>query len=462
MQAMKKYLMRSGLHPLEYKTPGDLIARDFIGTNSGNMLYAYGIFRNLVSPDVTIESDEYVVSMSKVDDINTNYDGYIIALADAIRPDFMPTLKALTNVIRALKIPVYLIGMGVRADYGVAEADLHFEYDDIVRDFVAAVLEKSSVVGLRGDITAQYLNNLGFKQGEDHVVIGCPSMYAFGPQLKIRDLRSDFSLQSSRFKTNISKSAPEKTMDYISNLHRDYAHVSYIPQEYDEFKLLYSGGSTFSINHYPSNIHDPAYASGEAQFFLNAPTWINEMKHADFSIGTRFHGNVAATLAGTPSVTIPIDARMQELVEFHGLPYVLPERLDENPSPEALLQELDMHAPERKQAANFANFITFLKKNGLEPTIEQDPKMTYADRLEQQANLYRAVASSEQISEVERRSRLAEGTTANLIKEKRLRAAIKHNQEKNHALTNENDKLHAQIEQLQKQLKTATENPDED
>lgn len=90
---MKKYLMRSGLHPLEYKTPGDLIDRDFIGTNSGNMLYAYAIFRNLVSPDVTIESDEYVVSMSKVDDINTNYDGYIIALADAIRPDFMPTLS---------------------------------------------------------------------------------------------------------------------------------------------------------------------------------------------------------------------------------------------------------------------------------------------------------------------------------------------------------------------------------
>lgn len=72
------------------------------------------------------------------------------------------------------------------------------------------------------------------------------------------------------------------------------------------------------------------------------------------------------------------------------------------------------------------------------------------------------MASSEQISDVERRSRLAEGATANLIKEKRLRAAIKHNQEKKQALTNENDKLHAQIEQLKKQLKTATENPDED
>ncbi|WP_185696128.1 polysaccharide pyruvyl transferase family protein [Weissella viridescens] len=459
---MKKYLIRSGLTPLDYKTPSDLIARDFIGTNSGNMLYAYGIFRNLVSPDVTIDSDEYVVSMNRVADINEQYDGYIIALADAIRPDFMPTLKALTKVIRALDIPVYLIGMGVRADYGVAGADLHFEYDDIVRDFVAAILEKSSVVGLRGEITSQYLTNLGFKAGQDHVVIGCPSMYAFGPHLKIRDLPRHVNLQTARFTTNLSKSAPQATMDYLNHLHRDYADASYIPQEYDEFKLLYTGGSTFSIDHYPSHIEDPAYASGQAKFYLNAPTWINDMKSADFSIGTRFHGNVAATLAGTPSITIPIDARMQELVEFHGLPYILPERLAENPTPDVLLQELDVHAPEKKQATNYANFIAFLKANGLEPTIEQDPEMAYADKLEKQAHLYRGVASSEQISDVERRARLAEGTTANLIKEKRLRAAIKHHQEKNRALTNENDKLHAQIEQLQKQLKTATETPDEE
>ncbi|WP_270608262.1 hypothetical protein [Enterococcus thailandicus] len=151
---MKKYLMRSGINPLEYKTPKDLIGKDFIGTNSGNLIYAYGIYRNLVSENVEIHSDNYAINFSEIEYINNNYDGYIIALADAIRSDFMGQLRLLTKMIKQLDIPVYLIGMGIRAPYNVDPETLSFDFDDTVREFVKAVLEKSEIVGLRGKITA--------------------------------------------------------------------------------------------------------------------------------------------------------------------------------------------------------------------------------------------------------------------------------------------------------------------
>lgn len=168
---MKKYLMRTGVEPLEYKTPQDLIAKDFVGTNSGNLIYAHGIYRNLIRPDVEIHADNYRINLKEVEKINAEYDGYILALADAIREDFVPQLKQMTEMIRLLKIPVYLIGMGVRAAQGVDAKKLSFPFDNVVKEFVTAVLEKSTIVGLRGHITAQYLSNLGFTEGEDYMVI---------------------------------------------------------------------------------------------------------------------------------------------------------------------------------------------------------------------------------------------------------------------------------------------------
>lgn len=35
---MKKFLIRAGINPHDYRKPQDLIERDFIGTNSGNLL----------------------------------------------------------------------------------------------------------------------------------------------------------------------------------------------------------------------------------------------------------------------------------------------------------------------------------------------------------------------------------------------------------------------------------------
>lgn len=414
--------MRTGVEPFEYKTPQDLIAKDFIGTNSGNLIYAHGIYRNLIRPDVEIHADNYRINLKEVEKINAEYDGYILALADAIREDFVPQLKQMTKMIRLLKIPVYLIGMGVRAAYGVDAKKLSFPFDNVVKEFVTAVLEKSTIVGLRGHITAQYLSNLGFTEGEDHMVIGCPSMYTFGDNLKIKDI--DALSSDSIITTNMSKPALQSTLKFITQIHEKFPNATFIPQGYDEFKLLYAGASLFSKQNYPSTVSDIQYANGRAKFFLNAPTWIEYLRNVDLSFGTKLHGNITALIAGTPAIAIPLDARMQELITYHNLPYVTQDEVKVAGSIQNILDKVDIHSPEYVQKENYSRFISFLKSNGLNPVIQSCGKKVYADTLLEEAKLYPPVEGSIATTEAEKANRMVALSLGHEAKEQKLRKQL--------------------------------------
>ena len=56
----------------------------------------------------------------------------------------------------------------------------HSSVSDIIRN---------NMIGLRGERTMEYVQHLGLIPEKDATVIGCPSMYAFGPELSIREPR---------------------------------------------------------------------------------------------------------------------------------------------------------------------------------------------------------------------------------------------------------------------------------
>src|SRR5690625_671353 len=142
---------------------------------------------NALSVDGTeVVPDKYRINSNDAEYINNNYSHYIIPLADAFRQDFANNqLKRYTKLIKKLKIPVIVAGVGLRAPF---EPKLNegFHFDEVVKAFVSAVLEKSACIGVRGQITADYLSTLVFKEGKDHMVIGCPSMYSCGENLNIK------------------------------------------------------------------------------------------------------------------------------------------------------------------------------------------------------------------------------------------------------------------------------------
>src|SRR5699024_11966880 len=66
----------------EIRKPEEMILNNLIGGNVGNLIYAYSIYRNLMTEDVEIIPDKYKIDPNQADYINENYDAYIIPLAD--------------------------------------------------------------------------------------------------------------------------------------------------------------------------------------------------------------------------------------------------------------------------------------------------------------------------------------------------------------------------------------------
>ena len=351
---MKRYLIRSGIAPTEIKKPEEMINKNSIGGNVGNLIYAYSIYRNLMTEDVEIVPDRYRINEKDADMINKYYDAYIIPLADAFREPFVGSLKNYTKLIEKLTIPVIVIGVGVKAPINKRIKD-GFSFDKEVKDFVKAVLKRSNIIGVRGQITADYLSYLGFIEGVDHTVIGCPSMYTFGRELKIRDLsltdKSTIALSSSKL-------SPENVLKFITDVSDNYSDYYFIPQWMKEFQMTYIGNQKLekNTNFYPNTIEDRYYEENRVRYPLNAKSWINFMKEMDFAVGARLHGNITATIAGTPSLLLTKDE----------------DKISDNIKLEEIIDQLDFHSPEKVQPQNFDHFIDFLEKNDLDHIYNYD------------------------------------------------------------------------------------------
>ncbi|MBR7795788.1 polysaccharide pyruvyl transferase family protein [Agaribacter marinus] len=361
---MKNIIIRSGMSPLDTFDASYIMGNNSIGGNVGNLVYQYSVIRTLMTEGTSITPDYYNYDPNRADEINEKFDCYIIPLADAFRKDFIPTLKKYTRLIKKLTIPVVVIGVGLRAPFE-PKLDEGFPFDEDVKDFVKAVLEKSNMIGVRGEITSKYLSRLGFREGIDHTVIGCPSMYTFGRELKIRDTNIT---KESMVCVNSSRLSPNHVLDFISRSMKDFPNHYFIPQWMKEMKLVYNGAPPIAkqSSNYPVKMSDPVYMNNRVRFFLNVPTWLDFISRADLSFGARLHGNITATIAGTPSLLIPKDARMRELAEYHNLTHVWANDITKDTRLSDLIEKSDFHLPEKKQGVNFDHFINFLNKNDLD------------------------------------------------------------------------------------------------
>ena len=373
---MNKILIRAGVSPFEPSPTEKIIEKNLIGGNSGNLIYQAGVFNALSVKNTEIVPDGYRINSDDAEYINNNYSYYIIPLADAFRQDFANNeLIRYTKLIKKLKIPVIVVGVGLRAPF---EPKLNegFPFDSNVKAFVSAVLEKSSCIGVRGQITGDYLSTLGFKEGKDYMVIGCPSMYTFGNNLKIKTPKN-FTTNST-VSINNSLLSPEHLINFIHNSASLFNEFYFVPQWRKELEMVYALGNSLrekeSVFGYPTKTSHDYYIQNKIRFFTDAYAWINYFKDIDLSFGARLHGNITAAIAGTPSILFPKDARMRELAIYHNLTHVMSNEITDRTSIWELIETVDFSAPEKVQKKNFDNFVSFLNKNKLPNIYSQKNK----------------------------------------------------------------------------------------
>lgn len=373
--------MRAGFSPLEPPTASQVILENLIGENCGNMLFPYSIMRTLMRKDTEIKtiSVNRFFSRKQISQWNSEYDCFVIPLANAFRDSFLMQLKYITTLVTKLTIPCIVIGVGLQADiHGNRETSPDF--DHTVSSFIKAVLKKSSLIGIRGEFTANYLKRLGFTEEKDFTVIGCPSMYLHGPNLPCKPVKS--LKTESNVSINCKIKIPAKLHKFIFSSAKQFAHYTYIPQGIDDLLLLYAGVSIdrnkFSKIHkgYPWQLHSRICASGCEAGFTDVRSWLEFLNGVDFSFGTRIHGNIAAILAGTPAFIFAPDGRIVELARYHQIQHMAAEQIKESTDIFEVYEHADFTSVQQGHKQRFAHYADFLEQNGLKhiymPESESD------------------------------------------------------------------------------------------
>lgn len=361
-----KYLINGITHPLKVNRWAKIIRTNALENNPGDMVYAYAVMNALaVNPNVDFDMTGYYrfagFEDQKIDEINETYTAFVIPLADIFSHYWAAkVLPRYTELVNKLSIPCVVPCVGAR------DGDTTSEDDTIVRRFVDAVLDKSAIVGVRGESTARYLSRLGYRDGRHFEVVGCPSMFMYGQTLpQLNKPRLD-SIRNVAY--GLNKRCSDELNEFIYRSANVFESSMCVFQYHGEF---YDG----FINHRKSfaQYMSPCYAhicrqiyqSGMGIFPLNRKPWFEYLRTVDLQFGARIHGVMLGILAGTPSVLFPFERRTMELAEYHGLPIVDPSRIRSGSNLCDFYEDIDFSRLQKSQDENFRRFKKFFAKNGI-------------------------------------------------------------------------------------------------
>jgi hypothetical protein len=369
----KRILIRSGKHPFTPVHAEAALARDKVGVfagNIGNVLFSDSVTKAVSAPGVEVVSNSIITERKIVNDayvkaIDEQFDSLVLPFANAFRPEFKQQLDTMASVIRQIDMPVTVVGIGAQHALSSDEFTFPEEFDETVKGFVGAVLDKSASIGVRGQLTKDYLKGLGF--GDSDVdVIGCPSLYATSKpavvEKKVVELRPDSALA-----VNVTPSIHRMGEILMHNYSR-YPNMIYVPQAREDLTLMMYGESVRPKHdpNMPTYWDHPMFQHNRMRFFLDGRTWIEFMVEQEFAFGTRLHGNIAALIAGTPAYLLAHDSRTLELAEYHEIPHELGRESAADSDVTDFYEKADFTAFNAARQDRFDTYLKFLERNGID------------------------------------------------------------------------------------------------
>ncbi|MFT4108574.1 polysaccharide pyruvyl transferase family protein [Propionicimonas sp.] len=363
-----------------------LKSTDLIGGNQGNLLFQFSTARALAADDVTqsyISYGEFKRNAiaANAERINAECDHLVMPMSSSLRFQMGPKMEQWANLIDKLTIPVTVVGIGAQLSLEEAtsarfrpsrvtgltasRAEVE-EHEASCRRFLSAVLEHSDTIGVRGEITQQYLRHLGFP--DDRIdVIGCPSLFMWGPGHRWAQPSGGLTPTSG-----ISLSFDHRIPSTAAILQRtvdDYAASTVYAQERLTARMVIAGEETRAEwrgdDRFPVRTSHPLYQQHRMLYYPTAWAWIDSLRGADFAFGPRLHGTIAALLAGIPVNLLAHDSRTVEVASYHGVPHTLTRDLDDDSTVEQLYDAFDPADFNARYDELFTRFTDFLTRNGL-------------------------------------------------------------------------------------------------
>ncbi len=367
-----RILMRAQLQHNKSFSPHDVLLKNLMGGNIGNWLYQFSLFRALMIDENTV-IDIFNPTKEKVDNefiekVNSQYDVFVLPLANAFKMSFIDEMKALTKLLKGLTIPCVVPGIGIQAKTGVNFAE-EYKYIEESKEFIKAILNKSNVIGVRGEATGEFFKALGFREEEDFTVIGCPSLYTFGLHLpKVKPL--NYSENSKLLFSSKVEHENKKVAAILKSLTNQHPNYCYAPQRLQDMLTCFYGND-YRISS-SQNPKKRFFDADKTVIFTSPYRWINfAHENIDFSVGTRLHGNVAAVLGGVPSFIMATDQRVSELASYHNIACVPVSSVTPDTRLTDIIENHDFTLVHKGHEERFNHFVDFLEKNNL-PTVYSD------------------------------------------------------------------------------------------
>ena len=238
------------------------------------------------------------------------------------------------------------------------------------------ILSERAEIGVRGEYDADALNKCGIRNVR---VIGCPSLhYHMDRDFKILKSVDPIKKIHINFSTDFGNLGISQK-DFLRQ------HMPFMWYFLDIFdKNSYE--LDFSLQKPPfteaSDIGTILLSYGEVQrlfegcgkYFFSVKDWIKGISGNDFSIGTRFHGNIAAILAGVPTLMINIDKRMKELNSYYKIPSIDINEFDPSKPIEYYYELADYSEFNKNFALTHDNYVDYCHKNSVELKCKNDVK----------------------------------------------------------------------------------------
>lgn len=369
-----------------YRVDGGLSFDDAFlatGSNTGNLLIGNGLFREL--------RGELVCRTGSEDPrwIEENFDKIVIPAANFIHTGF--DFGWLYEFLRDVRLPVFITGLGAQSP----TEDSMVRVPDGTRNFLALVSERAVTIGVRGYYTAEVLRSFGIQNVR---VVGCPSIFtSCKPVIHIerpvfeRDMRivvnGSRNVVSHSFSRNDAIRVESAILNYAMQYRLPYVLQNEFPEltiaagidlEGQRLREIESIIASFGINCSVDQYVD--YFRGFGRFFYSVKEWVDWFNDYDFSIGSRFHGNIAALLAGKPAVVVVHDSRTKEMCEFINIPHCYVSDLTRF-DPRSVYENANYDLFELSYNNLYRKYVDFLDENGVEHNLIWKPTYPRGGRL---------------------------------------------------------------------------------
>ncbi len=303
------------------------------GANTGNMMIGHGLFHALDAAEKAYHPGFGLIPAER---LHEHYDMVFVPASNFVSPSV--DLADQAAYFARTRLPIICFGLGSQILPG-QDRTLKPGTDRFLR----LVSERSGSIGVRGSFPAEVLWSLGIRNVS---VVGCPSLFGLTGEAMERLVTARPSLDRVLlgFSNNVRQHAlsPEAMRASENGLFQRMMgeNAFYVLQnEAAELELLVAmeaqddqaaRGATERIARAfdvaPTRADFRTFLSTRLRVFFAVEDWVGCARTMGAAVGSRFHGNIAAMLAGTPALFLVHDMRTAELCDLLRAPSLILDR----------------------------------------------------------------------------------------------------------------------------------------